>query len=108
MCNHYNIRSHGDKFGIFDFTCVDCYANVEPVLNKHDLHEWRQYRLCEYCNDKYYGEPVPYPDPDSKHCKSEYCSPECADEAVDQVRCNETMDRYEYEMWGNDLDSWYR
>jgi len=96
MCKHLFIQSHDSDAGIFDFTCMACGAHVEPVLNEHDMYEWRQNNQCECCDLKYDWEPTPYPDPDSKHAKSTFCSPECADEAVDQVRCGILDAKYDF------------
>lgn len=63
---------------------------------------------CEQCDIEFDYEPVMYPDPDSRWANCQFCSDECAAEAYEEVWVNAQESRREYELYGNDMDSWYR
>ena len=97
------------------------------VSNYAYNHFWREYRvskmmqvervpLCEYCNEpccqrvdfgfKFY-DTVKQISPDQKIVRI-YCSMECAQEDEERSNLAALEDQREFEMWGDDLDSWYR
>ena len=108
MCKHLNIRCYDNGDGIDTFTCVDCGANVQPQLNKHDLWGWVVEHQCEFCDEFFTHEPIPYPDSHSRYAKATFCCDECASEAHENVLVNARETAREYEMYGYDMDSWYR
>ena len=65
--------------------------------------------ICEYCNECFTDDPIPFPDPDDrKFGKRIFCSDDCANEAYDEVQIGRREAARECEIWGNDIDSWYR
>ena len=82
----------------------DAFADVGggdgPLMSDDDRP------ICEFCSELYDGEPVPYPDPDSKFANNTFCSDDCAQEAYEDAMVWEQRDRMNYECYGNDFDSW--
>jgi len=110
MCNHAEVHMivFDDRYS--HSQCAYCGITMMRVQQDQNdkLYTFVPAHQCENCDQWYTTEPVPYPDPDSKHAKSTFCCDECAREAYEEVLVCAREDAREYEMWGADYDSWYR
>ena len=59
---------------------------------------------CEWCNEEFDDVPCVHPEIDM----CEFCSNECANAAYEEVKYWQRVDKEQYELYGDDLDSWYR
>ena len=59
---------------------------------------------CERCDDPITGEPLT----SEETGKRVFCSIDCLSEATDDMRIARIEAKREYELYGNDLDSWFR
>ena len=59
---------------------------------------------CEKCDDEFDHEPITSPETG----KRTFCSDDCLNEAIDDLRIARIEAKREYEMYGDDLDSWFR
>lgn len=60
--------------------------------------------LCEMCDEPLYGEPVTSEETGPRL----FCSEECLQEAQEELRLYAAEAKREWEMFGDDVDSWYR
>ena len=61
----------------------------------------REPHRCEYCDHFFLEEPV-------TDGLREFCSDDCLRDYLEDVRVGECEARREYELYGDDLDSWFR
>lgn len=61
---------------------------------------------CEYCDEEFDHEPVV--DPDSRTGNRTYCSCDCHADAVEDFGVGDREAQREFEVYGDDYDSWYR
>ena len=104
MCNHNTLIPINKKWCFENqeiFECMDCGEIMKA-------NGFRAYQ-CEMCDMFFTHKPYPYPDPDHpKHQNCTFCCDECAAEAYEEVWVNAQESRREYELYGYDMDSWYR
>ena len=110
MCNHTEVHIivFDDRFSHAE--CGQCGITMMRVQEDQNdkLYTFVPAYQCENCDEWYTTESVPYPDPDSKYAKRTFCCDECAREAYEDVVWNRIETRREFELYGPDLDSWYR
>jgi len=59
---------------------------------------------CEFCDEEFNGAPVT----SEETGKRVFCSDDCLTEALDEIRSGQREAKRQYELYGDDLDSWYR
>lgn len=59
---------------------------------------------CGFCNEFYHEPPIM----SEETGLSEFCCDGCLQEALEEIRIDRIEGRRQYEMYGDDMDSWYR
>jgi hypothetical protein len=64
-------------------------------------------KQCEFCDEFFHPEHgcewI-----GGRHGKSHFCSKDCFREAQEEIRIADCEARREFDLYGDDLDSWYR
>jgi len=65
---------------------------------------WEYAHTCEVCHDPIREEPIV----SEETGKREFCSDECLFEAIEDMRIARIEAKQQYDLYGDDLDSWFR
>ena len=90
--NHHGCRDHDHGKNTICPSCRWCAACDEKE------HQ------CEVCDEFFVGEPIT----SEETGKRQFCSDDCLFEAREDKRIAEIEAKREYELYGDDLDSWFR
>jgi len=83
------------------------YNSYEEALAARGTFD-KEPHQCEYCNLFFWYTPEKQSLEYDLKQRRTYCSLECAADADEDCRVNQIESKREFEMWGDDLDSWYR
>jgi len=70
------------------------------------LHRWQPASFCEFCNQPY--DPTEFEVKGGRSGTSGFCSDDCKRDADEEIRVADCEARREFELYGDDRDSWYR
>ena len=59
---------------------------------------------CENCDEFFEDEPITSPETG----KRGFCSDDCLQEMIEKIELAKAEDKRQYELYGDDIDSWYR
>jgi len=102
------VISGNDEVGYRGSRCTNCDMPYMRVLVEgSNQYTFVPQHQCEFCNDYYEGEPVPFPDPSwNRFSNCTFCCDQCAREAYDDAVMWQRRDQMNYECYGTDVDSW--
>lgn len=66
--------------------------------------KWDYTHMCEVCDEPIKEEPIT----DERTGKRQFCSDDCLQEAIDDQRIGEIESKQQWELYGDDIDSWFR
>lgn len=83
---------------------------IEPTdtpwfaTNEQHLHRPEEVHQCEICDEYFATEPIKSEETGLR----QFCSDDCLQEAIDDLRIARIEAKEQYELYGDDLDSWLR
>lgn len=89
-----------------------CYPEPGDTITVHGVDRdgrflttrWEYTPLCEVCDEPILEEPIT----DERTGKRGFCSDGCLQEALDDKRIADIEAKQQFELYGDDMDSWYR
>ena len=105
------VDASGNNYGIKQFDTIEELEAAERlVLTQTNGVLYYSYdgttiKQCEMCDRLYHYKDSPQFEGDSRACR--YCSYECTQEAEEETSFHKREAQEQYDMFGDDYDSWY-
>lgn len=106
-CSHKHIHVQGnEEVGYQGACCLDCGIPLIRENNGQGGYEYYPQWQCEICDEACQDNSIFFTN--IRNIDYVVCSDDCRLEGEDATRVAERESHREYELYGDDLDSWFR